>query len=596
MKTLFPIAALLFAFAAKLYVSQTPPQTPLQSATGVIEGIITRAGTTEPIPGVAMQLISRSTPNPTSFDTFTDEAGHFTFKDLLAGQYQMRYTLAGYFNSPDGVQSNATLNSGGRGTATAFLLFTLDTKQPAQFAIAMIPGGVISGRVSDSNGRPIISGLMTALQVTYQDGLRTLSSAKTSMTNDRGEFRIFGLEPGEYYVRCEYPVTSGAAGGSRDTLRAYFPGVFEPNSASPVRVRSGAETGGTNIATRPGNAVTVSGTVVLPPSLTGNPQTDVPLGARGNNIGFGAASATFYLISLEGGLRDGTQAIPNALTGTADRSAGKFEIHNVRPGRYDLYTMIRTNPADAQEQHVGHASITVGNQDVTGVNIPIEPGVDLKVRFTGNDPAAVSQAPLQLRVVMRNGAPAAAQRGAGGFGPAANRGGARGGSSSDWRVYSGMIEGSYSLESQLALLRDAYIADIKQGDRSIYETGTVVIGNITPDPVELILARPAGSIDGTVVNASGKPASGASVVLIPNGDRRQNHLLYKRGTTNDSGKVTLGALAPDAYKLFAWENLPNGAELNADFMKDFEERGVPVTIEAGAQLKVQVPLIPAGSP
>src|SRR5215471_4732900 len=117
MKTLLPIAALVLAFAAKLSVSQTPPQAPPQSGTGVIEGIITRVGTTEPIPGVTVQLNSRNMPNPTAFDTFTDEAGKFTFKELLPGEYQLRYTLAGYFISPDGVQSNVVIAGGARGPA-----------------------------------------------------------------------------------------------------------------------------------------------------------------------------------------------------------------------------------------------------------------------------------------------------------------------------------------------------------------------------------------------------------------------------------------------------------------------------------------------
>jgi hypothetical protein len=301
-----------------------------------------------------------------------------------------------------------------------------------------------------------------------------------------------------------------------------------------------------------------------------------------------ASATSFYLISLDGGLRDDNSAIPNSINLFADRSTGKFEIHNVRPGRYDIYTMIRTNPADAQERRIGHATINVGNQDLTDVHIPIQPGVELKVRFTSSDAAAAAQAPPQLNLRMRNGLPAILQQ------PApAGRGGARGArDSSEWRVFTGLSEGSYTLESPLQLLRDAYIADIRQGDRSIYETGTIVIGSSTPDPVELILARPAASIEGTVLNTSGKPAADASVILIPNGDHRQNHLLYKRGTANADGKVSLIALAPGAYKLFAWESIPSGAELNAEFMREYEDRGIPVTIEAGAQLKVQIPLIP----
>ena len=594
MKTILPIAALLLALTVRLSMSQAPAQAPNPTVTGTIEGIITRSGTTEPIPGVTVQLnISNAGrgagigPDGDVLSSLTDEKGHFSFNGLRPGQYVMRYTLTGYFIPPNGVQSNVTVNAAARGN----LLFALDTKQPAEFAITMIPGGVISGRVSDSNGRPIINGQMFALRVTYQDGQRTLSPVNNAMTNDRGEYRIYGLEPGEYYVRCQYRRTSNAPGGLQDTFRAYFPGVAEPNSASPVTVRSGTETSGTNIASRLVSTVTVSGTVIVPPSLEPTPPADIPLGARGGQVLVGVLSAsTFYLVSVDGGLRDDAIAISNALSGMADRSAGKFEIHNVLPGRYDLYTTIRTNPADVQEQRIGHAFIDVGNQDLMNVSIPIQPGVELKARFTSTDAASVLQAPTQLTLRMRNGAPAVVQRAETAFG----RGGARG--SSEWRVYTGLPEGVYALDSPMQSLRDAYLADIRQGDRSIYETGTVVIGSTTPDPVELILAWPAGSIDATVLNASGKPAADAAVMLIPSGDRRQNLLLYKRGATNADGKVTLGALAPGSYKLFAWENIPNGAELNAEFMRVYEERGVPVTIEAGTPLKVQIPLISAGNP
>jgi hypothetical protein len=69
-------------------------------------------------------------------------------------------------------------------------------------------------------------------------------------------------------------------------------------------------------------------------------------------------------------------------------------------------------------------------------------------------------------------------------------------------------------------------------------------------------------------------------------------MLYKRATSGIDGNFSLGALAPGAYKLFAWEALPNGAELNVDFLKQYEERGLPVAIETEMQLKTVLPLIP----
>jgi len=601
MKTILPIAVLLLAFAAQRSVSQTPLAAP-QAATGVIEGIITRAGTTESIPGVTVQLnVTQAargagiTPDQPALDSVTDEAGHFIFKNLYAGPYQMRYVLDGFFFAPEGVRANVTVSRPGTaGAQAATLAFALDLKQPIKLALEMIPGGVISGRVSDSNGRPVAAGQVAAMRIAYQDGQRILTAAKTAPTNDRGDYRLFGLEPGEYYVRSEYRRAATVPSNGQDIFRAYFPGVEDPNSAAPTTVRSGTESSGTNIAIRSSTTVTISGTVILPPSLMPGPEAEVPIGARGGTPQVGAATATlFYLVPLDAaGLRDDTVTFPNSIFGAADRSAGKFEIRGVRPGRYDLYTIVRTNPVNAQERYAGHASVSVGNQDLAGVNLTISAGVELRARFTSMDPAAVTQAPTQLSIRARNGLPSAIQQ----VSQAGARGarGARGGVSNDWHLYPGLSEGMYVLDSPLQSLRDTYVADIRQGEKSIYDTATIVVGSTAPDPVEVILARPAASIDGTVLNASGKPAAGVSVMLIPNGDRRQNPLLYKRGITNTDGKVALGALAPGSYKLFAWESILSGAELNAEFIREYEERGVPVTIEAGVQLKVQLPLIEKG--
>jgi 5-hydroxyisourate hydrolase-like protein (transthyretin family) len=596
-KTSFSVTILALALVIKLGTSQTPPAV-VQNA-GVIQGIMTRAGTPEPIPGVMVQLniaqAARSaglTPDRTVLDTTTDEMGHFEFRNLVAGTYQLRYQLDGYFPATEEIKSNvavgsiggsAGLRGAGRGRVQT-LAFALDVKQPVALAIPMIPGGVISGRISDSDGRPIVSGQVSAMVLTYTDGQRTLGNIKSAMTNDRGEYRLFGLEPGEYYVRNEYR-RSSPTGISQDAFHTYYPGVHTANDASTVTVRGGTESSGTNITIRPAITVKVSGTVILPPSLTppatplnGPGALPVPL--------VGAATAVFYLEPLDSVvIRDDFVVLSNNLTATADRAAGKFEIRNVIPGRYDLYTAVRTNPANPQERHVGHAAIIVGNQDLDGVHIDISPGVDLRARVTSKDPAAASQAPVQLTLRIRSAIPA-------GLLQLASTG-ARGAQANDsWRTFPALPEGQYVLDSPLALLRDAYVADIRQGDKSIYETGTVIVGSSNAEDVEVILARPAATITGTVQNAAGKPAANSSVALIPNGDRRQNPMLYKRATSGTDGNFSLGALAPGAYKLFAWEALPNGAELNADFLKQYEERGLPVAIDAGMQLKTVLSLIP----
>src|SRR5262249_31054868 len=148
-----------------------------------------------------------------------------------------------------------------------------------------------------------------------------------------------------------------------------------------------------------------------------------------------------------------------------------------------------------------------------------------------NDSATLSQAPPQLRLMPRNGLQNNIVQQPGATPTPA-----------DWRIYAAIPEGEYYLDSPLAVLREVYISDIRQADRSIYDTGTIVVGENSAEPVAVVLARPAGQINGTVQAADGKPfLAGSHVVLIPDGSRRTNRLLYKRATTGDNGQFTLVA-------------------------------------------------------
>lgn len=80
-------------------------------------------------------------------------------------------------------------------------------------------------------------------------------------------------------------------------------------------------------------------------------------------------------------------------------------------------------------------------------------------------------------------------------------------------------------------------------------------------------------------------------MLVPPEDRRQNPALYKTATSNAQGAFLMNAVPPGQYKLFAWESVPSTAYQNADFMKAFEDRGVTVSVAAGAHLSQAVPLV-----
>jgi len=58
------------------------------------------------------------------------------------------------------------------------------------------------------------------------------------------------------------------------------------------------------------------------------------------------------------------------------------------------------------------------------------------------------------------------------------------------------------------------------------------------------------------------------------------------------GEFRLSGVAPGEYKLFAWENLPNGAYRNAAFLAKHESRGLSVNLVPGGNLDFDLMVIP----
>jgi hypothetical protein len=103
--------------------------------------------------------------------------------------------------------------------------------------IHIAKSGVITGRVLDTNGRPVFRARVAAMRKFYdENGTAGLTLTRNSGTDDRGEYRVFGLEAGEYYVFVDsVPL------GEVSTIPTYFPGTSEASQASPVVVKVGDE-------------------------------------------------------------------------------------------------------------------------------------------------------------------------------------------------------------------------------------------------------------------------------------------------------------------------------------------------------------------
>ena len=83
--------------------------------------------------------------------------------------------------------------------------------------------------------------------------------------------------------------------------------------------------------------------------------------------------------------------------------------------------------------------------------------------------------------------------------------------------------------SSCGVPQNSYIADIREGGVSIYDSG-LAVGNRTEALVDVLISSGAQSIRGTVRNAQGNPAASATVVLVPAMARRQNPWLFRTFT------------------------------------------------------------------
>jgi hypothetical protein len=114
-----------------------------------------------------------------------------------------------------------------------------------------------------------------------------------------------------------------------------------------------------------------------------------------------------------------------------------------------------------------------------------------------------------------------------------------------------------------------------------------------PDPIEVALSSGAGTVEGIVEDGAGKPVVGATVVLAPPENRRQNRVLFHQAFTDKTGRFTLHNIAPGNYKLFSWgQALPANTWFNPGFMLKYEASGRPINVTQDGNVTQRLRVIP----
>jgi 5-hydroxyisourate hydrolase-like protein (transthyretin family) len=317
--------------------SQTKPK----NADATVSGKVTLKG--KPAPGIVVGIrLSQAEQSSPTFKATTDQDGVYHISNVPSGNYWVAPV------APALVISDVN-NSRGQ----AVIITESENVDGIDFEL--VRGGVITGRVIDADGHPILEERIT-LSPADERNQRGSVDANGSTTDDRGIYRIFGVPAGRYKVSVGGEGSRFNRGSGRKSLpQTFYPDAADSAKAGIVEIDEGTEA--TKIDITVGQAVqgfSVSGRIL--DGETANPVPNV--GIMLNRILFmDANNSRSYTENSE--VRSDAQ--------------GQFRITDVRPGKYQISFYAPEIGIRAEQQ----PTFDVVDQDVTGLILKTSKGASI---------------------------------------------------------------------------------------------------------------------------------------------------------------------------------------------------------------------------
>ena len=183
----------LALFAPVIYAQErsAQPATQKSAETCTLEGHVAGAIKGEPVRKAILLLSQTGVPQGQRYSTTTGSGGSFAMQDIEPGKYRLMVMKGGY----------APMQYGSRSSGRAGITLSLDPGQHIRdLVIRLTPQAVISGRVLDEDGDPVPQVSLQLFQYSYSHGKRQHQPSDFAMTNDLGEYRLFDLAPGRYFL------------------------------------------------------------------------------------------------------------------------------------------------------------------------------------------------------------------------------------------------------------------------------------------------------------------------------------------------------------------------------------------------------------
>jgi len=169
--------------------SARPPNSTTTTPTARLSGRVIASESGKPIKRARVFITAADVPSGRGM--LTDDNGVYEFTELPAGRYTINASKSGYIQLSYGQR---------RPLQAGTPLQLLDGQQLRNIDFALPKGGVIAGRVADETGDVMPGVAVQVLRYQSQQGERRAVATGQAQTDDRGVYRIWGLNPGNYYV------------------------------------------------------------------------------------------------------------------------------------------------------------------------------------------------------------------------------------------------------------------------------------------------------------------------------------------------------------------------------------------------------------
>lgn len=439
---------------------------------------------------------------------------------------------------------------------------------------------VILGRVLDENGQPMSQAQVRAHSRMEIDGNVQMVPRGYAMTDDRGEYRLGNLPPGEYEIVVEARIAMhmGNVVDRTDPVKdqplpsyatTYYPGVTDRAQALPVRVAAGEEKFGIDFLVRPGGGYTISGAALL---ADGKPCVGCML-----------------VITRKS---DDTMSflMPTTMTSVNSRD-GAF----VRTGLGDGSYQVMGGSRIPNERGFLVGEFAVAGADVKDLRFTLRPGVTIagSLRMDGTPKTAPEESPRSTYVLLQpKDNPLLMSFGGGGVSSGAQRDAVV----DDQEQFRFEESPPMRYRIRARLKSGYYLSQVIHGAEDVSASGldlTDAAGEVT---LRLIAKADGGLVYGKATGEDGSAKPGAQVRMVPLGANEAREDFSRVAVADQSGAFRLDTIPPGDYVLFALASSGTPIGSRSAEMEQLKQRGQRITVKPDSTQQVEAKLVKLETP